>query len=71
MLKNTSWLLAILLAACGSGKQADAPMRAEDTVFGSDVQALDKARQVQDTLMQDKANTDAAIDAAAAASSAP
>lgn len=36
------------LAACGEDK----PPRAQDTVFGAQVQALEKARAVEETLKQ-------------------
>jgi len=59
-------MLSLLLAGCGAGNQAShssSSLNARDTVFGDDIKAMDKARAVQDTVMQDKANTDAAIDA--------
>lgn len=63
---KTMWLLPLIIAltACGSGSTASSSssLTARDTVFGDDIKALDKARQVQDTLMKDKANTDAAIE---------
>lgn len=71
MFRKMLWMLCLLLAGCGASKQAgdkDAPMAAKDTVFGDDIKALDKARQVQDTLMQDKAKTDAAIESATSSS---
>ena len=69
MRKAMTLLFAVLLTACGAGQDktsnqaGDVPMAAKDTVFGADIKALDKARHVQDTVMQDKANVDAAIEA--------
>jgi triphosphoribosyl-dephospho-CoA synthetase len=63
-------LLAFLIvasvteAAC-SPKPAtgDKPMDVRDTVFRDQVQAVEKAKGVQDTVNQEKANLDKAIDA--------
>lgn len=77
MLKTLTLMLAVLLTACSAGqdktsdKAKDAPMAAKDTVFGDDIKALDKARHVQDTVMQDKANVDAAIESASTQSKDP
>lgn len=66
MYKSVALMLSLLLSACGASQDQSASSQrsAQDTVFGGDLKALDKARKVQDTLMQDKANADAAIDAA-------
>jgi len=56
---------ALMLQACGHKQNApEKPMDAKDTVIGDDIRALEKAKSVQDTLNQEKANTDKAIDAA-------
>jgi hypothetical protein len=56
-------LVTIALMTLACTKKPEKPMDAKDTVFGSDIRALEKAKGVQDTLNQDKANTDKAIDA--------
>jgi hypothetical protein len=70
MLKTMTFILSLLLAACGGhNEQAEhassSSLAAQDTIFGNDLKALDRARHVEDTLNQDRAHTDAAIDAAA------
>ena len=64
---SITMLFALMpLMACTHKPDAssDKPMSVKDTVFGDDVRALDKAKGVQNTLNQDKANTDKAIEAA-------
>jgi hypothetical protein len=57
--------IALMLLACSHKQNApEKPMDAKDTVIGDDIRALEKAKGVQDTLNQDKANTDKAIDTA-------
>lgn len=55
--------LASTLSACGSSSQPPERevMPVKDTVFAPAVNALDKAKGVQDTLEQSKAQTDAAL----------
>jgi hypothetical protein len=53
-------VVAALLGACGSSKQPDPPP-VKDTAFGPAVGAMDKARGVNDTVMQQKEDTDRAI----------
>jgi len=60
--RSIGLLVAIALMTLACSKKPDKPMDAKDTVFGSDIRALEKAKGVQDTLNQDKANTDKAID---------
>jgi len=55
---------ALTLLACSNKQSAPAkPMDAKDTVFGSDIKALEKAKTVQDTLNKDKANLDKSVEA--------
>ena len=53
--------LLVLLAAC-TQKQEPPPVK--DTAFGDMVGTMDRARGVEDTTMQHKADTDKALDAA-------
>ena len=55
--------MSMLLACSHKDKAPEKPMDAKDTVFGSDIKALEKAKGVQDTLNQDKANLDKSVDA--------
>jgi len=52
-----------LLACSHKEKTPEKVMDAKDTVFGSDIKALEKAKGVQDTLNQDKAGLDKSVDA--------
>ena len=55
---------ALMMFACShKDKAPEKPMDAKDTVFGSDIKALEKAKGVQDTLNKDKANLDKSVDA--------
>lgn len=56
---------SIAMAACGSRTSTgDKPMDVKDTVFRDQVQAVEKAKGVQDTVNQQKANMDKALDKA-------
>ena len=54
---------ALLLAGCGSSEPPPEreTMKVEDTVFAPQIQSLDKARAVEDTLEQSQQRTDAAL----------
>jgi hypothetical protein len=52
-------ITALLLAACGEQKKD-----VKDTVFAPQVEALERARAVQDTLMQGEEKKRAAIESA-------
>lgn len=52
-------IAALLLAACGEQKKD-----VKDTVFAPQVEALERARAVQDTLMQGEEKKRAAIESA-------
>lgn len=63
---GSACIASLLLVACGSaGKEPPKPPPLEDTVF-NDVAAkpMEKARQVEDTVMEEKAAADRAIDQA-------
>lgn len=53
-------VVAAFLGACGSSKQPDPPP-VKDTAFGAAVGTMDKARSVNDTVQQQKDDTDRAI----------
>lgn len=55
----TVMITALLLAACGEQKKD-----VKDTVFAPQVEALERARAVQDTLMQGEEKKRAAIESA-------
>lgn len=52
-------IAALLLAACGEQKKD-----VKDTVFAPQVEALERARAVQDTLMQGEEKKRAAVESA-------
>jgi len=53
-------VVAALLGACGSSKQPEPPP-VKDTAFGAAVGTMDKARGVNDTVLEQKDDTDRAI----------
>lgn len=55
----TVMIAALLLAACGEQKKD-----VKDTVFAQQVEALERARAVQDTLMQGEEKKRAAVESA-------
>lgn len=56
---------AVATAACGhKTATGDKPMDVKDTVFRDQVQAVEKAKGVQDKVNQEKANMDKALDKA-------
>lgn len=58
--------IAIALAACGSKQEEAAekpPMKVEDTAFGDMTKAMDRAKGVEATTMQQKEDTDRAVEA--------
>ncbi|MES1196263.1 MAG: hypothetical protein ABUL58_04895 [Steroidobacter sp.] len=62
-------IAGVVIAACGSKTPTgDKPMDVKDTVFRDQVQAVEKAKGVQDTVNQQKANMDKALDKAIDAS---
>jgi hypothetical protein len=57
--------VSVLLSACGHSEESkSAPPPVKETVFGDMVGTMDKAKGVQDAMMQDKQHTDEAIEAA-------
>lgn len=57
--------MALFLAACGSSTDSKSePPPVKDTVFGDMAGTMDRAKGVQDTLMQDKQHLDQAVDSA-------
>jgi hypothetical protein len=56
-------LLSLLLAACGSADEPKPPPPVEDTVFRDTVVTpIEKAKGVEDTVMQQKRDVDQAVD---------
>ena len=55
-------VLAIVLTGCGSSNDSKSPPPVKDTVFGDLVGTMDRAKGVQDTVMQDKQRLDQAIE---------
>jgi hypothetical protein len=56
-------LVAVWLAACGSAEEPRKPPPVEDTVFRDTVVTpLEKAKGVEDTVMQQKRDVDQAVD---------
>jgi hypothetical protein len=53
-------IAALLLASCGDNDKAPPPV--EDTVFGDTVGTTQKARAVEDTVMQQKESIDRSLD---------
>lgn len=53
--------LFLLLGISACADKRDEPPPVKDTVFGDAVGTLDKARQVEDTTLQHKADLDAAL----------
>jgi hypothetical protein len=56
-------LVSVWLAACGSAEEPRKPPPVEDTVFRDTVVTpLEKAKGVEDTVMQQKRDVDQAVD---------
>jgi uncharacterized protein YcfL len=60
-------LVSLLLAACGSRQEPPKPPPVEQTVFRDDVAAMQKAREVENKVMEQKAAADSAIEQAESA----
>ncbi|HKU13448.1 MAG TPA: hypothetical protein VJQ52_03580 [Steroidobacteraceae bacterium] len=61
---GSACIASLLLVACGSAKEPPKPPPVEETVFRDDVAAMQKAREVEDMVMQQKAAQDRAIEQA-------
>ena len=57
-----SMLLVSLLAACGSADEPKPPPPVEDTVFRDTVAPIDKAKNVENVVMEQKRDVDQAVD---------
>jgi rRNA maturation protein Nop10 len=59
-------ILAMMCAACGSGKDAEEPkpMDPKDTFAGDQIRAKERAESVEATTMEHKAEMDRALDEA-------
>ena len=56
-------LISVWLAACGSAEEPRKPPPVEDTVFRDTVVTpIEKAKGVEDTVMQQKRDVDQAVD---------
>jgi hypothetical protein len=72
MLERWTLLLAVLfIQACSSEQPPNAPRAPAKTVFDPLTQQMDKARGVQNTVDQNAANTQKAIDAQERGDSSP
>lgn len=57
---HVTWVLCLLLAACG-GESRDETDAKEEKVFDPLIQSVDKAKAVEDTVLQHKEDMDDAL----------